>query len=1073
MVEIIITGANANYFELVKGTILSIRQKPQGQTAIIGFFDLGCTTDQLKWLDNQINIIKQPNWEFDFPTKNEAPDYLKGLLARPFLRNYFPNFDTYLWIDGDAWLQEWKAIDLFIQGANKQGLAIVPEINRGSHIQYGGLPEYWWKWTYRQYEESFGEEIAKSFYSYPLLNAGVFALHKDAPHWEIWAECLQEGLQKAHSLMTDQFALNLAVYNYGLFEQTELLPSWCNWTCHFGLPVWDKEKSCLVEPYLPHDPIGILHLTNEKYERVNLVSTDKNLVEVSLRYTEKIWSSDIQVNQKETRQMLEKKVKVEEINVPEGDYVSPGLQIVIPDNCFPHMIIANKDNCPWSYMRSEIPHNWYADERYQDVGFVTRDEAHILYNTALKFKGKNALEIGCWFGWSACHLALAGVQLDIVDPVFVDQEVYESVTNSLRSAGVIDSVKLIKGYSPSSVRELFAQNQKKWSLIFIDGDHEAPAPLYDAIVCEQLAEQDAIILFHDLTSPDVVQGLDYLKQRGWQTMIYQTMQIMGVAWRGNVEPVHHQPDPNVEWDLPAHLQHYSVSGLSKEKRIDGKESNLNLLINTIENINVELDFANKDFDNSEVVKLNQKGKQFFGEGNLEQALLNLKNATEINPLSWTANKYLSLIYWQKGDLKKSLNHYIIASQSASWAISDRTNYEFLKIIEAISSYTMLRQSRLFSLYSLAKQICLEDIPGNFVECGTCRGGAAALLAFAIKRYSQRPRLVYAFDTFEGMPDPTAVDKRDGIPANDTGLGVGTLKASISEGLEQICQALDVKDIVVPVKGLFSETLPKYKAEINKIALLHADGDWYESTMDIFNHLFEQVVDDGIIQIDDYGFWEGCRKAVHDFERNQNITFPLRGIDDTGVWFRKQNTSEYDAWRALWFLAEVSQKAGDVALAEKAALATLKLVPRLVMAEEMLALLRLPSRTEKLNLKEINLIIFPNWNQAEEILLPEIKRVMRYLLAHPERSKIILLIETSEITEESAEMAISGAVMEILYEEDLDVSEQPEIAFLSNLSQREWQELQPKITSKINMLNENEAAVFKVEIIDLPEWQIIE
>ncbi len=1073
MVEIIITGANANYFELVKGTILSIRQKPQGQTAIIGFFDLGCTSDQLNWLDKQVNIIKQPNWEFDFPSRNEAPDYLKGLLARPFLREYFPNFDIYLWIDSDAWVQDWKAIDLFVRGANKQGLAIVPEINRGSHIQYGGLPEYWWQWVYRQYEESFGEEVAKKFYSYPLLNAGVFALHKEAPHWEVWAECLAGGLQKTHSLMTDQFALNLAVYDYGLFEQTEMLPSWCNWTCHFGLPVWDKEISCLVEPYLPHYPIGILHLTNEKYERINLVSTDKDVVEVSLRYTEKIWPSDVEISQKEKSKMLEKKVAMGEKRLPEGDYVSPGLQIVLPDDCFPNKIIANKDNCPWSYMRREIPHNWYADKRYQDVGFVTRDEAHILYNTALKFSGKNALEIGCWFGWSACHLALGGVQLDIVDPVFVDPEVYESVTNSLRSAGAIDSVRLIQGYSPSSVRELFAQNQKKWSLIFIDGDHETPAPLYDAIVCEQLAEEDAIILFHDLTSPDVAQGLDYLKQRGWHTMIYQTMQIMGVAWRGNVEPVHHQPDPNVEWDVPAHLQHYTISGFSKEKELDRQAENLNLLIKTIEDIKVEVDFTNSNFDSTEVIKFAQKGKQYWGEGNVEQALLELENAIEINPLSWTANKYLSLVYWQKGNLKKSLNHYILAGQSASWSISDRTNYEFFQIIEAISNYTMLHQSRLFSLYSLAKQICLEDIPGNFVECGTCRGGSAALLAFVIKKYSQRPRLVYAFDTFEGMPDPTEVDKHDGIPANDTGLGVGTLKASISEGLDRICQALDVKDIVVPVKGLFSETLPKYKVEIDKIALLHADGDWYESTMDIFNHLFAQVVDDGVIQIDDYGFWEGCRKAIHDFEINHNVTFSLRGIDDTGVWFRKQNTSEYAPWLALWFLAEASQKIGDVALAEKAALATLKLVPRLVMAEEMLALLRLSSRTEQINLKEINLIIFPNWNQAEEILLPEIKRVMRFLLAHPERDKIALLIETSEITEESAEMAISGAVMEILYEEDLDVSEQPEIAFVNNFSQREWQELQPKITSKINMKNENEKAVFKVEIIDLPAWQILD
>ncbi|MEH2279061.1 MAG: hypothetical protein V7K40_30830 [Nostoc sp.] len=97
-------------------------------------------------------------------------------------------------------------------------------------------------------------------------------------------------------------------------------------------------------------------------------------------------------------------------------------------------------------------------------------------------------------------------------------------------------------------------------MIFLDGDHEAPAPLSNTIICEQLAEADALILFHDLNSPDVTQGLDYLKQKGWNTIIYQTMQIMGAAWRGNIEPVQHQPDVKINWNLPEHLAHYSVSG---------------------------------------------------------------------------------------------------------------------------------------------------------------------------------------------------------------------------------------------------------------------------------------------------------------------------------------------------------------------------------------------------------------------------------------------------------------------------------------------------------------------------------
>ncbi len=259
--------------------------------------------------------------------------------------------------------------------------------------------------------------------------------------------------------------------------------------------------------------------------------------------------------------MIEKIVKVIKGELlPEGDYVSPGFSIIQPDSCFPNMILGNPYNSFWFYLRRDIPHNWYVDRRQTGTGFVSRDEAHILYNTALKFQGKKALEIGCWMGWSACHLALGGVELDVIDPMLSTELFYESVTDSLKSADVKGSVNLVPGYSPQAVEELANKYQRKWSLIFIDGHHEAPAPLDDVMICEQFAEPDALILFHDLASPDVGEGLDYLKNKGWNTMVYQTMQIMGVAWRGNVEPVIHQPDPKINWRLPPHLRHYSVSG---------------------------------------------------------------------------------------------------------------------------------------------------------------------------------------------------------------------------------------------------------------------------------------------------------------------------------------------------------------------------------------------------------------------------------------------------------------------------------------------------------------------------------
>lgn len=475
----------------------------------------------------------------------------------------------------------------------------------------------------------------------------------------------------------------------------------------------------------------------------------------------------------------------EPVLLPFGDYVSPGLQVVQPDVHFPNMVRGDASQCRWQYFRREIPHNWYIDRRDPECGFLSRDEALILFNTALMFKGKQALEIGCWMGWSACHMVLAGVHLTVIDPLLDQSPNRESVAQSLSSAihafGTLGDLSLVPGYSPPKVEEL-AGGGLRWSLIFIDGNHEFEHPLNDAMVCERYAEADALILFHDLASPDVAQGLNYLASRGWNTMVYNTMQIMGVAWRGNVEPITHIPDPRVHWTVPAHLQHMAVSGVSQ-----GEDSS-----------------------------------------------------------------------------------------------------EFELLLESVRPFTLLSTERLFSLYVRAKGICQRDLPGNIVECGTYKGGAAALLASVVKRHSLRPRKVYAFDTFQGMPEPAEVDRHNGTPANETAFGAGTLKAPIAEYLTVICERLEVTGIVEPVPGLFAHTLSARKEEIGEIALLHADADWYASTMEIFSNLYDAVVSGGVVQIDDFGHWEGCRKAIRDFEKMSGNVFDLQRIDYTGVWFHKSS-----------------------------------------------------------------------------------------------------------------------------------------------------------------------------------------
>jgi glycosyltransferase involved in cell wall biosynthesis len=251
---------------------------------------------------------------------------------------------------------------------------------------------------------------------------------------------------------------------------------------------------------------------------------------------------------------------IERALLPRGDYVSPGLLCVRPDDCFPNMVPANPQGHPWPYLRSEIPHNWYQDSRAPGTGFANRDEAQILFNTALRFRGKRALEIGGWLGWSACHLALGGVLLDVIDPVLARPDFLRSVQNSLQAAGVLDRVNLVGTASPDGVKDLAESLNRRWSLFFVDGEHEGFAPVIDAAMCADFAEPDALVLFHDLASPAVARGLEFLGRLGWNTVIYSTMQIMAAAWRGNVQPVVHYPDPNIAWTIPDHLRGCRVSG---------------------------------------------------------------------------------------------------------------------------------------------------------------------------------------------------------------------------------------------------------------------------------------------------------------------------------------------------------------------------------------------------------------------------------------------------------------------------------------------------------------------------------
>ena len=211
--------------------------------------------------------------------------------------------------------------------------------------------------------------------------------------------------------------------------------------------------------------------------------------------------------------------------------------------------------------------------------------------------------------------------------------------------------------------------------------------------------------------------------------------------------------------------------------------------------------------------------------------------------------------------------------------------EFERVMRVIRPYTMLSEQRLASLYRLARQVCDRNILGNFVECGVAAGGSSALLAWVIKRYGRHPRKLFAFDSFVGMPPPSEADRHNGVAADSTGWGTGTCSAP-ETSIQEVCRQLGVAELVTTVKGFFNDTLTEYRNWTGMIACLHMDGDWYESTRSILENLYGQLSNEAVVQVDDYGHWEGCRKALHEYEAARSIRFDLKPIDGTGVWFVK-------------------------------------------------------------------------------------------------------------------------------------------------------------------------------------------
>ena len=219
-------------------------------------------------------------------------------------------------------------------------------------------------------------------------------------------------------------------------------------------------------------------------------------------------------------------------------------------------------------------------------------------------------------------------------------------------------------------------------------------------------------------------------------------------------------------------------------------------------------------------------------------------------------------------------------------LSDRDR----EIVDKAMPYSMTGQERIVSLIDAVRYCVKRDVPGAFVECGVWRGGSVMAMIYTLQELGRADRDIYLFDTFEGMTTPTEVDTS---PVDRTALEwfkdvEGTEHRAFPHLFDTFDEDLVRKNVLGTgypaellhfVKGRVEDTIPGGAPDA--ISLLRLDTDWYESTRHELVHLYPRLAQGGVLIIDDYGHWDGCRLAVDEYFSTQAEPLLLTRIDYAG------------------------------------------------------------------------------------------------------------------------------------------------------------------------------------------------
>jgi len=208
-----------------------------------------------------------------------------------------------------------------------------------------------------------------------------------------------------------------------------------------------------------------------------------------------------------------------------------------------------------------------------------------------------------------------------------------------------------------------------------------------------------------------------------------------------------------------------------------------------------------------------------------------------------------------------------------------------EIFHAVRPLTMTSPERVYVLIQAVRYITRTAIPGAIVECGVWKGGSMAAAARTLLQMKDTRRDLYLFDTFRGMTEPGSEDVSfSGKHASEVRADwVGANPVWCHAPLEQVKDVLYAtgypKEKIHFIEGRVEDTIPASAPE--SIALLRLDTDWYESTRHELIHLFPRLNRAGVLIVDDYGLWQGSRKACDEYFEQNRIPILLNRIDAGG------------------------------------------------------------------------------------------------------------------------------------------------------------------------------------------------